>query len=83
LESNYIELLAQEKFLQYILQEPPLSIVETHSTRRELDAVEAKCKKYGLQVQELGQQIMFIAKSIEAGKSKIKAEEAFVYSMKL
>lgn len=68
MESNYIELLTQEKFLQYILQEPPLSIVETQSTRRELDEAEAKYKKYGLQVQKLGQQIMFIAKSIEAGK---------------
>jgi chromosome segregation ATPase len=72
LENNYIELLTQEKFLKYILQEPPLSIVETDSTRRELDVVEAKCKKYGLQIEELGQQIMFVVESIEAGKNKYK-----------
>ncbi|KAG2206597.1 hypothetical protein INT46_002852 [Mucor plumbeus] len=79
LSKNYVEFLAKEKFLQCILQEPPLEITELDKTiEKEEAAFKKEMDYYIQQVDELGQQIVMLAQSIEQTRSKLlnHAEEA-------
>ncbi|KAI8638048.1 hypothetical protein BD408DRAFT_352629, partial [Parasitella parasitica] len=78
LSRNYIEFLAKEKFLQCILQEPPLEITELDKTAAEEMTFKNELERYMQQVDELGKQIAMLAQSIEQKRSKTQTivEEA-------
>lgn len=70
LSKNYVEFLAKEKFLQCILQEPPLEITELDKTiEKEETAFKKELDYYVQHVDELGQQIIMLARSIEQSKA--------------
>ncbi|CEP14287.1 hypothetical protein [Parasitella parasitica] len=78
LSRNYIEFLAKEKFLQCILQEPPLEITELDDTVAREKTLKKELERYIQQVDDLGKQIAKLALSIEQKRSKTQTiiEEA-------
>ncbi|EPB86166.1 hypothetical protein HMPREF1544_07068 [Mucor circinelloides 1006PhL] len=72
LSKNYVECVAREKFLQFMLQEPPLEITEAEQDQasEEEKILKKEVDHYLKQVEELGQQISTQAQLVEQNRSK-------------
>ena len=71
LSKNYVECVAREKFLQFMLQEPPLEITEAEQDQasEEEKILKKEVDHYLKQVEELGQQISTQAQLVEQSKA--------------
>ncbi|KAI8086982.1 uncharacterized protein B0P05DRAFT_585205 [Gilbertella persicaria] len=69
LQTTYEQLLTKEKFVQYLLQEPPLEITDLHSTEQEEQFAQVELNGRIQLVKKLLQDIRFKAESIQESRS--------------